>query len=169
MNIDPKNIACFGFTLPKKDSWYYLLHPVATQGWQSIDEEQFEKSLNDNVIASYQNMVSMSFKDLDTDFDYLVGFDNQRKLWKIEMPDSSDDAIDQNDKKEFFKSELFKKTCKRADIILSQAYKSCTAMIMPEVKKGRFIILDEIKLEALIDMLNDPVFRKNLKTGRYLH
>ena len=106
MNIDPKNIACFGFTLPKKDSWFQLLHPVATQGWQSIDEKQFEKSLNDNVIAAYQNMVSMSFKDLDTDFDYLAGFDNQLKLWKIELPDSSDDAIDQNDKKEFFKSEL---------------------------------------------------------------
>ena len=64
-------------------------------------------------------MVSMSFKDLDTDFDYLAGFDNQLKLWKIELPDSSDDAIDQNDKKEFFKSEIFKKTCKRADVILN--------------------------------------------------
>lgn len=169
MNIDPKNIACFGFTLPKKDSWYYLLHPVATQGWQSIDEEQFEKSLNDNVIASYQNMVSMSFKDLDTDFDYLVGFDNQRKLWKIEMPDSSDDAIDQNDKKEFFKSELFKKTCKRADEILTNAYASCKNMVMPEVEHGRFIDLDDIKLSAILYMLDDPQFRKNLKLGKYIH
>ena len=40
---------------------------------------------------------------------------------------------------------------------------------MPEVKKGRFIDLDEIKLEAIIDMLDDPVFRKNLKTGKYMH
>jgi uncharacterized protein (DUF1778 family) len=111
----------------------------------------------------------MSFKDLDTDFDYIVGFDNKLKLWKIEMPGSSDDAISKEDKKEFFKSEMFKKTCKRADEILTNAYKSCENMIMPEVKTGRFINLDETKLEAIMDMLNDPVFRKNLKLGKYQH
>jgi hypothetical protein len=53
MNIDPKNIACFGFTLPRKNSWYVLLHSVADNGWKSIDETIFEKTLNDNVKSSY--------------------------------------------------------------------------------------------------------------------
>ena len=51
--------------------------------------------------------------------------------------------------------------------ILTNAYKSCESMIMPEVKKGRFINLDETKLEAIMDMLDDPVFRKNLKLGKF--
>lgn len=167
MNIDPKNIACFGFTLPRKDSWYVLLHNVPNGGWKNINEKLFEDDLQKNVVASYQNMVSMSVKDLDTDFEYLIGFDNQLKLWKMELPGSADDAIELNDKKEFFKSDIFKRTCKRADEILTNAYKSCTSMIMPEVKKGRFINLDETKLEAIMDMLDDPVFRKNLKLGKF--
>jgi hypothetical protein len=50
MNIDPKNIACFGFTLPRKDSWYVLLHSVVDNGWKSIDETIFEKTLNDGKL-----------------------------------------------------------------------------------------------------------------------
>ncbi len=53
MNIDPKNIACFGFTLPRKDSWYVLLHKVPNGGWKNINEKLFEDDLQKNVVASY--------------------------------------------------------------------------------------------------------------------
>lgn len=168
MNIDPKNVACFGFTLPRKESWYVLLHSVSSNGWKSIDNKVFEKSLNDNVKFTYENMVSLSFTDLDTDIDYIAGFDNKLKLWNLIIPNSSAEALDPKDKKEFFKSDIFKKTCKRADEILTNAYKSCENMIIPEVKTGRFINLDEIKLEAIMDMLNDPTFRRNLKLGKFV-
>jgi len=41
-------------------------------------------------------------------------------------------------------------------------------MIMPEVEHGRFIDLDEVKLEAILDMLDDPALRKNLKSGKHV-
>lgn len=163
------DIACFGFTLPRKESWYMLLHKVSSSGWKAVEDGKLEKSLAGNVKSSYENMVSMSFKDLDTDFEYLCGFDNKLKMWKLELPDSPDDAISKEDKKAFFKSEIFKRTCKRADEILTNAYESCKNMIMPEVEHGRFIELDETKLEAIMDMLDDPIFRKNLKIGKYVH
>ena len=167
MNIDPKNITCFGFSLPRKESWYMVLHKAASDGWRAIDQKQFESNLDKNVKDSYEYMVKIEFKDLDTDFDYVVRFDNKIKMWEMVLPGSDEDAIDKKDKTEFFKSDLFKKTCKRADEILTNALKSCQNMIVPEVKRGRFINLDEIKFEAIIDMLNDPMFMKNLKRGKH--
>lgn len=168
-NIDLHDIACFGFTLPKDLSWYVLLHTVSTDGWKAIDEVAFEKSFSKNITSSYENMISISFKDLDTDFTYLCGFDNNAKLWKLEMPGSPSDVISNDDYKAFFKSEVFKKICKRADAVLTNALNSCTKYVMPEIKQGKFIEVDTIKLEAILYMLNDSIFRKNLKTGKYMH
>lgn len=168
-NIDLHDIACFGFTVPRADSWYVLLHKVASGGWKSIDTEKFEKSLAANIVSSYENLVSISFKDLDTDFEWLCGFDNKLKLWKLELPGSPDDAVDPADKKAFFKSETFKKTCKRADEILGNAYKSCMSTVMPAVEQGMFISIDDIKLEAVLHMLDDSSLRKSLKAGKYVH
>ena len=169
MNVDPKNIACFGFSLPRKDSWYMLLHDVAAKGWKSIDKDKFEKTLNENVLGAYSHLVNFEFKDIDTDTDYLAVFDNKLKLWTLEIPGSSDEAVTKEDKKAFFKDEMFKKTCKRADEILTNAQKSCQNYILPEVEKGNFINLDEIKLEAVMDMIDDPQLRKNLRLGKYQH
>lgn len=114
-------------------------------------------------------MVNIQFRDIDTDTEYLAVFDNQKKMWKLEIPGSDDDAVSPDDKKAFFKDEQFKRTCKRAEEILKNALKSCEGMIMPEVEKGKFIDVDEVKLEAILDMIKDPSFMKNLKMGKYIH
>ena len=169
MNIDLKNITCFGFTLPRKDSWYIVLHKVSSAGWKSIDVNKFQKQFNENVLGSCDYMVNIQFKDIDSDTEFLAVFDNVKKLWKLEIPGSPDDAVSKTDKKAFFSNEMFKKTCKRAEEILTNAASSCQNMIMPEVEKGNFIDVDEIKLEAVLDMINDSSFMKNLKMGRYIH
>lgn len=169
MNVDLKNIACFGFTLPREESWYMVLHKVNSSGWKSIDMDAFQKTLNENVLGAYQHMVNIQFRDIDTDTEYLAVFDNQKKMWKLEIPGSGDDAVSPDDKKAFFKDEQFKRTCKRAEEILKNALKSCEGMIMPEVEKGKFIDVDEVKLEAILDMIKDPSFMKNLKMGKYIH
>lgn len=169
MNVDLKNIACFGFTLPREESWYMVLHKVNSSGWKSIDMDAFQKTLNENVLGAYQYMVNIQFRDIDTDTEYLAVFDNQKKMWKLEIPGSDDDAVSPDDKKAFFKDEQFKRTCKRAEEILKNALKSCEGMIMPEVEKGKFIDVDEVKLEAILDMIKDPSFMKNLKMGKYIH
>lgn len=167
MNIDIKHITCFGFTSPKKNSWLKLIDTIPSSGWKSINEQAFEVNLNNNTIASYKNIASIKFKDLDTDFEYEAKFFNNQKQWKLELPGSADDAISKDDIKAFFNSDEFKKICVRADKIFSNAYKASIDLIMPEVKKGKFINLDEIKFEAILTMLDDPQFRKNFKQGKY--
>ena len=124
--------------------------------------------MNENVLGSYVTMVDILFNDLDSDTEYNACFDNQKKLWKLTIPGSPDDAVGDADKKAFFKDEGFKKTCKRADEILTNAYESCQNMIMPELKNGTFIEVDEVKIEAIMHMLDDPQLRKNLKLGKYI-
>ena len=169
MNIDLKNIECFGFTFPRKDSWYVVLQKSVSKGWKSIDIDTFQKTLNENVLRSYEYIVNILSRDIDTDTEYLASFNNKKKLWKLEIPGSDDDAVSPEDKKAFFKDENFKRTCKRADEILKNALASCENMIMPEVEKGNFINVDEIKLEAILDMIRDQTFMKNLKLGKYIH
>lgn len=169
MNIDLKNIACFGFTLPRKDSWRTVVHKVEASGWKSVDMDSFQKTLNENVLGAYEHIVNIQFMDLDTDTEYLAVFDNQKKLWKLEIPGSDDEAVSPEDKKAFFSDEQFKKTCKRAVEIMANALEMAEEVIMPEVKKGRFIDVDEIKLEAIIDMLKDQSFMSPLKLGKYVH
>lgn len=167
MNIDIKSIACFGFSSPKANSWLKRTENIPSNGWNQIDDETFEENLNANTVQSYKNIATIKFKDIDTDFEYIAMFLNDQKQWKLELPGSSDEALDKADVKEFFASEEFKKICTRADQIFSAALKAALELIMPEVKKGRFINLDEIKFEAILSMLDDPQFRKNFKRGKY--
>ena len=169
MTVDIKNIFAFGFTFPRKDSWQMLLKPVANSGkWSSIDLEQFQKVLNENVLATYENLIAISFVDLDSDTEFRASFINQKKLWKLEIPGSPDDAVSEDDTRAFFKAEEFKKICKRADEILNNAYTACDKLLIPVIKKGEMINVDEIKLEAIMHFLDDPLLRKNLKLGKFV-
>ena len=168
MNIDIKNITCFGFQAPQKKSWLTQSRNLSAHGLNNIDKTAFEKSLADNVKFTYENLISISFVDLDTNTNYLVGFENKLKLWHLTIPDTTDEAIDENDKKEFFKSDIFKKICKRSIQIMTQAFDICKNHIMPIVSKGEFINLDEIKLEAILALLDDPTVKSNIKQGKHI-
>jgi len=41
-------------------------------------------------------------------------------------------------------------------------------MLMPVIKKGEMINVDEIKLEAIMHFLDDALLRKNLKLGKFV-
>lgn len=117
--------------------------------------------------GSYNHIVNVQARDIDTDTDFLAAFDNVKRLWTLEIPGSEAGAVSPADKAAFFKSEPFKQVCRRAGEVLQRAYDSCQKLIMPEVSKGNFIDVDEIKLEAILDMLRDPSFMGALKLGKY--
>lgn len=58
-------------------------------------------------------------------------------------------------KKEFFKSEIFKKTAVRAYEILVRAKDQIEKVVMKHIEQGELLEIDEIKLEAIVHMLND--------------
>lgn len=168
MTVDIKNIFCFGYGIPKKDSWQTMLQQVNNSGWKSIDADKFEKLFNENVLATYESLIGIQFTDLDSDIEFKASFNNQKKLWKLEIPGSPDDAVSEEDTRAFFKDEVFKKVCKRADELLTNAYASCIDKVMLRVEKGMMISVDETKLLAIVHFLEDTLLRKNLKLGKFI-
>jgi hypothetical protein len=166
MTVDIKYIECFGFTSPKEASWLSLSKKVASKGWKAIDEQAFSDSLTVNVNTSYENIALFKFKDLDTDFDYICKFDNQNMKWILELPGSDLDAVTDEDIKTFQDSEEFKKFKTKVLEVTSQASEAAKKILLPIIQTGKFIDVDEIKLEAELDMLDNPDFVKSLANGK---
>lgn len=165
-DIDLTDIQCFGYTVPKSESWFELLKIVQSSGWKSIDLKQFESSLNKNTIQSYPSLCTIKFKNIANDFSYVVAFDNFRKKWTFRVEDSPENAVDETEKKDFFKSETFKKTTTKADDLISRAVGLAKNMLLQKIEEGAFIGLDEIKFEAVLNFAEQPDLRSNLRLGK---
>lgn len=169
MTIDIRNITCFGFYPHKSTSYVTYLKKAQVKGYNNLSDKEkdtIENQLAESIEKAYDKLVSISFVDLDTEFKYECYFDNIKKLWKLELPGSSDDAISDEDLTKFVKDPFFKKICLRCDEYLSEAYKLCNSIVIPNVVAGKLLKINEIKLEAICDMLRDPSLRRNLKFAK---
>lgn len=84
---------------------------------------KLEQSLKKNIEASYNCLAKASIKDLDTDIEYAVSFLNDKKLWKIEVLGSKEAEVLDEDRDEFFASDLFKKLLKKASAYVENGLK----------------------------------------------
>lgn len=170
MNISVNDVSCFGFTMPTQDSWLTVFTRAAAAGTLNLPESKLkylETSFNENIKASYSRLVSFTCKDLDTDIDYACYFDNSKKNWILENPGSSKDSISDDDYVNFFKSEEVKKLVTRAVGYLKDASKLCKTIVDSELKRGKLISIDTIKLEAIVHMLDDQTLMSNFKQMKY--
>lgn len=170
MKIDIKNIICFGFNSPKNKSWLTLLKKASTNGYNTLTDSEkisIEDQLSESIVKAYDNLVTIEFVDLDTEFKYVCKFDNIKKLWKLELPGSPDDAITDEDLKTFYEDKTFKDICLRSDKYLTDSDKICKQIVQPKVASGELLKINEIKFEAILDMLKDPSIHKNLKFGKH--
>lgn len=175
MTIDIKNITCFGFNSPKPKSWVEILKKIQATGWNMISASyvwEIDRQFADSILKAYDSLVTISFVDLDTEFKYKCKFDNMTKKWKLELPGTpdSENVISDEDFKNFFKDKMFKKVCKRSDEYLTEAAMVCNTIVIPKIKSESgflFKRINEIKLEAVCDMLKDPILRRNLRLGKF--
>lgn len=165
-NLDIQDIKVFGYNHPKSDCWLNMLRKA--KGFNSIDRAKFEDSLALNVNDSYTHLASFVVKDLDTDTDYQVAFSNELKLWTIEIVDSKGAEIPLEDKVAIMKSELVERLVARVLEILPIAAEVCTHQIKQHIEAGELLKVDEIKLEAIEDMLATPQLLANLKKRLYV-
>ena len=86
--------------------------------------------------------------------------------WVLELPGSDLDAVSDEDIKSFQDSEEFKKFKAKVLEITSQALDTAKKILLPNIRTGKFIDVDEIKLEAELDMLDNPDFVKSLASGK---
>ena len=167
-NLDIKKIEVFGWTSPTSQCWWYICNPAISKGWKAIDSKKAELSLQANVDVCYKTLFVAEFEDLDDSIHYTVFFDNQKKLFDLKLTNSKNGEILPEQKKELFKSETFKKTVARAYEILERAKKQIEDLLDDHIEAGEMLEVDEVRLAAIIDMLEDQQLMKNFRLRKYV-
>lgn len=166
-NLDMKKVSCFGWCYPRNTDWWRMANSTISQGWHSLDQKKFEASFAKNVAESYEHLLEADFEDLDDSIHYTCFFDNNKKLYELKLTNTDTGEILSEQKKEFFKSESFKKTAKRAAELVSRAKDVFEKTVKPHVEAGEMLLLDEVKLEAIESFINDQTAMRNLKLGKW--
>lgn len=169
-NLEVLKVSCFGWRAKdKKDGWWYIGNQLASRQKDEIDVVKLEVSLADDVKTCQDNLMVAEFKDVESDMQYVVKFENARKLWKLEIMDSPDAQIMKEDKKLFFGSEVWKLTCRRAVEIFDRCLTIMTDYITPMLEGGELVKVDEIAYRKIVKCLEDGELMKNVKTHKYIH
>lgn len=113
--------------------------------------------------------MTAEFKDVESDMQYVVKFENDRKLWNLEVKSSPDALIPKDDKKTFFGSEVWKLTCRRAVEILERSLNTLKDYVIPKLEAGELLGVEELHFGKLIKYLEDPEILKNIKMHKYIH
>lgn len=121
-----------------------------------------------DVDDSYLKIAEFKFVDVDDGMAYYIWFDNSKALWGIEIVDSPKAEMTVEERAGFFKSEMFKKTAKKAYYRLLDAYKTFSKNVRPLVENGQMLLVDTVKLDAIVSLLEKDYFLKNLLAGKYL-
>lgn len=169
-NIEVISVGCFGWRAKNKgDGWWYIGNQLASKTKDELDIMKMEANLAEDVKLAAKNLVVAEFKDVESDMQYVVKFENDRKLWKLEVKSSPDAQIMKEDKKKFFGSEVWKLTCRRAVEILERSLATLNDYITPMVESGELMKVDEIAYRKVVDFLEDGELMKNIKLHKYIH
>lgn len=173
MNVDALEITsvnCFGYTYPCIEDWKHLADMSISAGWKNIDVKRLHKSLAKNVIQSYDKLCSFELKDHESDFEYSIWFDNNQKKWNLDYSNltSKADIPPIDDRKVMFTSELVKRLIRRAYEIISEAYELLDKIIISHIEQGELLDVDEIKLDRIIDLINDSYAMSNFKMIKFV-
>ncbi len=99
---------------------------------------------------------------------YHLWFDNNKALWRVEIFDSPNAEISNEERAGFFGSELFKKIAKKTYNRILSAYNAFNNVVKQHVDNGEMLLVDDIKLDAILYFLSLDYFLKNLLNGKYL-
>lgn len=99
---------------------------------------------------------------------YGLAFDNNKALWRLEILDSPKAEMTVEERADFFVSEMFKKIAKKTYYRLVDTLKTFNKNVKPACDKGEMLLVDAVKLEAILSFLESEHFMKNLMDGKYL-
>ena len=86
----------------------------------------------------------------------------------MKLTDSENGEILPEQKKELFKSETFKKTAARAYEILERAKTLIDDAVDDHIEAGEMLEVDETRLAAILNMLEDQQLLKNFRLRKYV-
>lgn len=173
MNVDSleaKTINCFGYTYPKTQDWKHLAEKSISAGWKNIDVDKLQKSLAANVLSSYKKLCEFKIVDLESDFEYTIWFDNDQKQWNLDYSNlkSKADIPPIEDRKAIFTCEMVKRICRRAYEKIIDGYKSLDELVLSHIESGELLDVDEIKLDRIVDLINDSSAMTNFKMIKFV-
>ena len=166
--LDLRKALCFGYSYPKTNGWKFLADQSEDAGWQNIDVKQLENSLTKNVDQCYYKIAQFLLVNVDDDMPYSLWYDNNKALWNIEIANSPEAELTAEERKDFFGSEMFKKISKRTYYMLLDAVKSYNTNVKWHVDNGDLLLVDAVKLDAILHFLDTDYFMKNILNGKYI-
>lgn len=167
-NLDLNKTLCFGYSFPMEKSWKSIAEFSIDQGWSNVDVQQLQKNLAKNIVNSYSRIAQFELTNLDDDMKYVLYFDNNKGLWNLQLKHSPKATIEVEERANFFKSEMFKKISQQTFFLLKDSYKIYMDVVDKHVSHGEFLLIDEVKLSAILHFLEQKFFLDNIKNGKYL-
>lgn len=166
--LDLRGARCFSYSVPEQKNWKFLADQADDVGWKLIDSKQLERNLAKDVEASYMKIAQFKLVNVDDDTSYTLWFDNNKKLWNVSISDSPKADLDVEERANFFKSDMFKKVAKKVYYRLISAKESYDNIIRHHLEHGELLLVDTVKLNAIIHFLESEHFLDNLLNGKYL-
>ena len=166
--LDLRAAHCFGYRVPKEKCWTYIADQSEDIGKDLVDFEQLEKSLAKDVDESYLKIAEFKFVNVDDGMAYYLWFDNNKALWKLEVLDSPEAEMTVEERADFFESDMFKKTAKKTYYRLVDAYKTLKKNVLLNIENGELLLVDTVKLEAIMHFLDSDYFLANILAGKHL-
>lgn len=165
-NLDLRQLNSFGYSKSKWRDWVKMAHDSISNGWSTVDLQEFEECLAHNVQSTYLNITSMVFEDIDTSMNWRAYFINDKSLWCIEMLDSPNAEIEPDDKKAFIESEAFKKAVRKAAGAIDNAKNKFNQVVKTHLDNGELLEVDEVKLAAILFWIDNKYFMDNFRSGK---
>lgn len=165
--LDLRQARCFGYHSPKQNSWLNISQQISNVGWNNIDIKQLEQQLALDVEQSYINIAEFKLVNVSDGLSYTLKFDNNKGMWNVCITDSPKAELTAEQQSNFFKSELFNKIAKRAYYWLSDSLKSVQEDVYPHINKGELLLIDVVKLDAILHFLQSKHFLENLRNGKF--
>lgn len=106
--------------------------------------------------------------NVDDDMAYTVWFDNNASLWNVQIADSPKAELDAQERADFFKADLFKKTALKTYERLGKAKNLYYKIVNKHINSGEFLLVDTVKLDAVLSFLDDDHFFENILERKYL-
>ncbi len=165
--LDLRTANCFGYSAPFNKSWVHLATESLQVGWSNTDVKQLEKNLTLDVERSYLNIAKFKLVNVSDGMSYIAVFDNNKAMWNVSIEDSPKAELTPEQQQQFFKSELFVKTAKRTYYRLTEAMKAINEVVNTHLNDGQLLLVDVVKLEAIMHFLNSKHFLENLRNCKF--
>jgi len=167
-NLDLRSAFCFGYSRPASKCWLCIAEQARDVGWRSIDVSELETSLAQDVDRSYMEIAKFKVVNIDDDMEYEVSFDNNKSLWNVEIYDSPEAVMTIEERADFFKSEMFESIARMTWRRVKEAEQAFEEVVRPHLDEGELLLVDDVKLDAILSFLRNEHLLENLLDGKYL-